>query len=138
MDVTKILSIQALDFDIWGFHVKANLIMSVFILFIITGCWIWYKYHISKQALIKEKLANEKSIRDFEIEKQKLILEEVKLKQAKLDSNRKKPTWCHACDVNRVFKDWVPAPGYEDYIIKRYICPCCKSTDFCNKSASKN
>lgn len=48
-----------------------------------------------------------------------------------LIENRKKPTWCHACDVNRAFLDWVPVPGDENYIVKRYICPSCKSTDYC-------
>lgn len=145
MDLTKLINIQALDFDIWGLHVKANLIMSILILVTILGCWIWYKRKLLDISRLAEQHKVEQERHKFEIEKYSLELEKLKQEQlflkqeqsfklSELEANRKKPTWCHACDVNRVFLDWVPVPGDETYIIKRYICPSCKSTDYCRKN----
>ncbi len=91
MGLTDLLNIQALDFDIWGFHVKANFIMSIIMLIIITGCWIWNRYRISKLSQISAQY-NYK-------------LEQLKLDQAALEANRKKPTWCHVCDTNMVIDE---------------------------------
>lgn len=106
MDVTNILNIQALDFDIWGFHVKANLMMSIIILATIGGCWIWYKRKTLIISQIAERNNNE--------------LERIKLNHAELEANRKKPTWCHACEVNRVYI----GKSIQENV---YACPKCKS-----------
>lgn len=54
MNLTDILNIQALDFDIWGIHVKANLMMSIIIVLIITACWFWNKYTNKKSQQLTE------------------------------------------------------------------------------------
>jgi hypothetical protein len=51
----------------------------------------------SKWWLKTESLEKE---RQYILKSKELEIEEQKLEQAKLESNRKKPTWCHACDVN--------------------------------------
>lgn len=97
----NILTIQALDFDIWGLHIKANLMMSVLILIAFVSCWVWYK-----RCLLKQKSQDTKFNQEFNT----------------LIENRKKPTWCQLCDINMEFTK-LTRDGFKS---SGYICPKCK------------
>lgn len=133
MDLTNLLNIQALDFDIWGFHVKANLIMSVIILIVIAGCWFWNRRKILKFSQLAEQLNQQREQHNYELEK-------IKLEQAVIEANRKKPTWCHACDVNMVFSGYAKLPSdvlnKSDSGLRKAICECpkCKQINYINNN----
>ena len=56
----------------------------------------------SKWWLKTESLEKE---RQYILKSKELEIEEQKLEQAKLEANRKKPTWCHVCDTNMVIDE---------------------------------
>lgn len=53
----------------------------------------------SKWWLKTESLDKE---REYNLKSKELDIEEQKLKLAELEANRKKPTWCPACDINMI------------------------------------
>lgn len=57
------------------------------------------KWWLKTESLDKER-AYSLELKKIEIERQKIEIEQQKIKQAELVENRKKPTWCHICDIN--------------------------------------
>lgn len=95
MDVTNLLNIHALDFYIWGFHIKATLMMSIIILIVIAVCWLWNRRRV--------------------------------LNLQNLVENRKKSTWCQACDVDMILNGTTTkeySTGSRTYPV--YKCPKCQ------------
>lgn len=81
----------------------------------------------SKWWLKTESLEKE---RQYILKSKELEIEEQKLEQAKLEANRKKPTWCHACDVNMIFSGYAKLPSdvmnKSDSGLRKAICRCPK------------